>query len=535
MLTPLLSSPTMPVSRASALPLPQRDLAATLDGVLAIAAISADADAAAIYLLDPDAGDLQLVALRGISPLAIGHRLAPGEGLVGLVVAERRSLVSDDVMLDPRAARRRDDWDTEPVTRAFLGAPLRTGSLVIGALELTRRTGRPFTPEARGRTSILADAAALLIEQTRLVRQPPPAALAGATAAEEDALPVATLDRTLRITHANPGFARLIGLPIEALVGRPAIAILTALGRPRAHDALVAALHGASGHLGSVHSLTEGGRDAVLSLSIIPLGDPSRGIDGVLLAARDVSERARLEAELREQHARSLEARDRLRAVIEVVTHELRTPLTSVLGYARLLHDRPNAVEERRVHWAALVLDKARQMARQVEEMTDVARLGSARFRLQRHPCDLGALVRRVTADYAAPSGVHVLDVYVAADLPVLSLDADRMEQVLTNLLGNAVKFWPEGGHVAVTVSGDPAGVRVDVADHGPGVPADLADRVFEPFYRAPDAAARGIPGTGLGLAVSRGIVEAHGGRMWLEPTPGGGATFSFTIPPVGD
>src|SRR3989304_366846 len=93
---------------------PQRDLAATLDGVLAIATASANADAGAVYLLDPDVGDLQLIALRGTTPLAIGHRLASGEGLVGIVFAERRSLVSADVRLDPPPARRRGAWDARP-------------------------------------------------------------------------------------------------------------------------------------------------------------------------------------------------------------------------------------------------------------------------------------------------------------------------------------------------------------------------------------------------------------------------------------
>jgi PAS domain S-box-containing protein len=510
---------------------PQRDLASTLDGLLAVATASVDADAAGLYLRDSEDGDLRLVAVRDCPASALGHRVAPGEGLVGRVVAEGRSLVSDDVAFDPRAVRRRADWDTEPITHAFLGVPLRTGALVIGAIELIRRRLVPFRTEERGRASIMADAAALLIEHTRLSSQPPPAALDAAPMVEEDPLAIATLDQQFRLVNANPTFVRLVGLPIEALVGRPVIAILPVLGRPRPRDALAAALHGASGHLGGMSTRTEGGREAVLSMSLIPLGTPSRGIDGVLLAALDVSERARLEAELREQHARSLEARDRLRAVIEVVTHELRTPLTSVLGYARLLHDRPNAPEDRRLHWAGLVTDKARLMARQVDEVTDVARLGSARFTLERRPCDIGALVRQVVTEFAAAADTHTFDVTVAGGLPALPVDHDRLEQVLTNLLANAVKYWPDGGRVQIDVLRDPIGVRVDVIDHGPGVPAELADRIFEPFYRGPDEATRALPGTGLGLAVSRGIVETHGGLLWVDPTPGGGATFRFTLP----
>ncbi len=498
---------------------------------MAVAIAAVAADAGVIYQLDPDFGDLHLVAGQGVPPTAIDHRLALGEGLVGRVASEGRSLVSADVTTDPRALHRRADWGGEPPVRSFLAVPLRAGLIVIGVLELTSFRADVFSVADRAHASVLADAAALLIEQTRLLAEPPPAALAGDPLPSGDPMGVATLNGELRFTRANATFARLAGLPIEALIGRPAIAVLPSLGRPRARDALAAALHGAPGHLGAVHAVGEGGREEILSLSIIPLGDPARGIEDVLLAVQDVSERARLEAELREQHARALEARDRLRAVVEVVSHELRTPLTSVLGYARLLQDRPEATDERRGHWVALVLDKARLMARLVDEVTELARLGSESMTLKREPEDMGALVRRAAAEIEATAEAHSFAVEVEPGLPVVPVDTDRVAQVLTNLLTNAVKFWPEGGTVQIRVCMDPEGVRVDVADRGPGIPLDQAERVFEPFYRIESEASRGVAGTGVGLAVSRGIVDAHGGRIWVEPNPGGGALFRFTLP----
>jgi signal transduction histidine kinase len=113
-------------------------------------------------------------------------------------------------------------------------------------------------------------------------------------------------------------------------------------------------------------------------------------------------------------------------------------------------------------------------------------------------------------------------------------LDRDRMSQVLTNLLTNAVKFWPEGGTIEVSAETEPAAIRIDVVDRGPGVPRDEAERIFEPFYRVQDASTRSVPGTGLGLAVSRGIVEAHGGRLWVDPVPGGGSCFRLVLPETG-
>ncbi|RIL09719.1 hypothetical protein DCC79_10200 [bacterium] len=511
----------------------RRDLSATLDGVLGVACLAARADAGAVYLRDAEHGDLRLVAARGLPPEAIGHRLAIDEGLVGRVAAAGKSLVSADVGLDHRAVRRRADWDADPPVAAFLGVPLRLGDLVVGAIELTSRWRDHFTLDDRHHAVVLADAVALLIEQTQLASQPPPAAVEGASLSGDSPLGMLTVNQRLHVTAANATLCRLVGQPVEALVGRPAIAVLPVLGRPRARDALEAALRGTPANLGTARTVDRDGHEIDLNLSLIPRGDPARGVAGVVVVAIDVTERARLEAELREQNARAIEARDRLRTVVEVISHELRTPLTSVLGYARLLHDRPDAPADRRGYWAEMVAEKARIMARLVDEVTDLARLGSARFSLRRVPTDLGGLVRRVAGGQAALSDRHVLDVAVAPALPPVALDPDRVEQVLTNLISNAVKFWPEGGTVGIRVSLDPdrRHVEVAVADGGPGVRPDQAERIFEPFHRARDAASRGVAGTGLGLAVSRGIVEAHGGRIWVEPAPGGGAVFRFTLP----
>jgi PAS domain S-box-containing protein len=516
---------------------PQRDLAATLAGLLASAVAAAGAETGAIYLRDADQGDLELVTAHARPAEAIGHRLAPGEGLIGRVVESGRSAISGDLARDPRAIRRRTDWDEEPALQSFLGLPLRTGSLVIGAIELCSTRPEAFSPEARGRAAILADAAALLIEQTRISTQPPPAALEGNSFSEDEPMGMLTVNARLRVTSANAMLCRLLGQPVEALVGRPAIVALPVLGRPRARDAMEAALRGTPGHLGVARTVDPAGGEQALALSLIPLGDPARGVAGVVILVLDMSERSRLEAELRAQHQRALEARDRLRMVVELVSHELRTPLTSVLGYARLMADRPDADAERRAHWADMVIEKARLMARLVEEITDLARLGSASFVLRKAKEDPILLLEKAAESVPALSDRHRVRLDLPEHLPPLDLDRDRIAQVLDNLLGNAIKFWPEGGDLCIRArqrpaeSGHPRRIEISVIDGGPGVPAEQQARIFEPFRRGDAKQARRVAGTGLGLAISKGIVEAHGGQIRVEDDPGGGAAFFFWLP----
>ncbi len=535
----------MPDSRSRPRTIPRRDLHVTLGGLLDVAMDALHADGAAIYLLDEE-GDLVLEAVQGFPEAAFGHRLGPGEGLVGIVASEGRTLVSDDVLLDPRAIRRRPDWagdnDNDSPVRAFLGAPLRAGSSVIGVLELARRRPEPFELSARGRASIFSDAAGLLIEQTRLDVEPPPAALAAGTPMGTDPIGIATLGAQLRFESAAPTFCRMLGLSTEDVIGRHAISVIPALGRPNARDVLEAALRGTPGNVGRIR-LGEDLGEAFHSLALIPLGAAGSGGDGILLALQDVSARARLERQLRAEGDRAREARDRLRSAIEVITHEIRTPLTSVLGFAHLLHDRPEADRARIVYWSSQVIDKARLMARLMQEVTELARVGSG-FALTREPFDLPALARTVATDVGSRAAKHEIDVWVADGVPQIVADPDRIEQVLVNLLNNAIKFWPAGGNIEVRIvtaeggaipdgplPSEPA-VDVAVVDHGPGVPEDAVERIFEPFQRLVDASeVGGVPGTGLGLAVCREIIEAHGGHITYEPTPGGGATFRFRVP----
>lgn len=224
---------------------------------------------------------------------------------------------------------------------------------------------------------------------------------------------------------------------------------------------------------------------------------------------------------------RALEARDRLSAA---VSHDLKNPLNVVLLSADLL--QRSAVEPAQAfvrETATTIQRAAERMNLLVRDMLDLARLESGRLGLALQPLDLLAVTREAVAmvQPLALQKSQTLQVGPAAAVPAVWADRDRLLQVFSNVLGNAVAYSPEGGTITVALSGTAQEVTVAVADTGPGIRADQLPHVFDRYWRG----SSGPSGTGLGLSIAKGIVEAHGGRIWAESRPGGGSTFRFTVP----
>jgi signal transduction histidine kinase len=227
--------------------------------------------------------------------------------------------------------------------------------------------------------------------------------------------------------------------------------------------------------------------------------------------------------------AQRLEESERRKSeLISIVSHEVRTPLASILGFARLLLERELTPDEQRAY-LRIIDDEATRLASLVSDFLDIRLLEDKRFPLRSNHVD----VRQIVVDQAEALHVrnpgHQLEVRVD-DEPVMVLgDEQRLTQVMVNLLSNAEKFSPSDGRVTVGIHVTPRNVRVYVADEGPGIPPEHADQLFEPFFRG-DAAAAGIAGAGIGLALCRRIIEAHGGRIGFENLQPG-ARFWFELP----
>ena len=261
----------------------------------------------------------------------------------------------------------------------------------------------------------------------------------------------------------------------------------------------------------------------------LPLQGPGE-IGELTRAFNEMAERIeQSKAELEQQNEELRDSERTKTELVNIVSHELRTPLASVLGFTALLLKRDFDPPIRR-HYLGIVDAQARRLAALLEDFLDVQRIEHEGLDLATEKVDLAALLDEQAELYAAQSPNHTLEVEVVQRPLLVRGDPFRLAQVVGNLLSNAIKYSPEGGTVELVAERAGSDVRVLVRDEGRGIPPDQHERIFTKFFRG-DAGATGITGTGLGLAVSREIVEAHGGSIGFDSDPATGSTFWIALP----
>jgi len=233
-------------------------------------------------------------------------------------------------------------------------------------------------------------------------------------------------------------------------------------------------------------------------------------------------------AELERQNSRLRESERLKTDLISIVSHELRTPLASVIGFTSLLLQRDFDVDTRR-HYLGIVDAQARRLASLLEDFLDVQKIEAGRLDLAEELVDMASLMDDQRELYARQSPRHRLELDLERPLRVRG-DRERLAQVVGNLLSNAIKYSPEGGTVEIEGARSDDSVRISVRDEGLGIAPQQQGRIFTKFFRG-EAGASGIGGTGLGLAFSREVVEAHGGRIGFDSAVGRGSTFWLELP----
>jgi PAS domain S-box-containing protein len=256
-----------------------------------------------------------------------------------------------------------------------------------------------------------------------------------------------------------------------------------------------------------------------------PLHDAAGRVIAMVESIRDVTLQKRLEAELRLRNAELEEARRRREEFTSTICHELRNVL-NVLGLNAAMLER-NVSDDSENKRAKLISAETKRLARLVGDLSDAAAIDTQRFSLATQACELTALVSDRAEAQQLSTDRHTISID-APDRPIHGTwDGERIGQVIDNLLGNAVKYSPAGGPILVVVTLEPNEVRVSITDHGDGIPEQWLPRLFEPYARAH----RAVGGLGLGLYVSRGIIEAHGGRIWATSAERAGTTIVFALP----
>jgi signal transduction histidine kinase len=255
-----------------------------------------------------------------------------------------------------------------------------------------------------------------------------------------------------------------------------------------------------------------------VGITYAPLFDREGRLVNLIASVRDIT--------------RFREADDLKNTFISIISHELKTPVALIKGYAGTLRREdarwePDTVRES----AAIIEEEADRLTQLIDNLLDASRLQAGGLKLSRSSVALDALAKRQVELFQTQTTRHRLTVDFPSPFPSVPADAARIEQVLNNLISNAIKYSPEGGSIRVSGRATPDGAEITVSDQGIGIPVEEQSRIFERFYRVDDALSRRAQGSGLGLFIAKAIVEAHGGRIGVNSAPGRGAAISFWLP----
>ncbi len=493
---------------------------------------------AALLLLEPDGQTLALQAVRGVEERAGKVRVPLGQGFAGTIAATRQPLLVDDL-------------NSFPVSNLFLrdhlcsilGVPLTITDRLIGVLHVGTTTPRHFAEADIHLLQRVADRMALAIDHARLLAEAQQTKVkAEKQLGEIDALFNAVVDAIAvyapdgTITHCNQamrdmfadyGTARYESLPLaeRALLSQPRDVQGVPLTREQwPQTRMLSGEHLVGSASGDIIIRGKNGRDMFVSVAGRPVYDAQGTIIGAVAVMRDVTERHQFEEERqRLDHLKDM--------FIHIASHELRAPLAPLILGARLLQQSvvrgadPAEITKR----ADDIVFHAKRMSRMLDTMLNMTRISEGKLAVDLAPADLADITRAVVTEAQQISKRSIA--LAGADAPVPAVcDAERLRQVLTNLVSNALKYAPEPATISVSLGVTPCGcAQISVRDTGPGIDAETQAHLFERFFRG--AQHQQLEGLGLGLFIAQAIVQEHGGRLWVESTPGEGSTFIMELP----
>jgi len=321
----------------------------------------------------------------------------------------------------------------------------------------------------------------------------------------------------------NPAAERILEMRGEQLIGQDFQSLFSVFddkGRDEAVAAMEVLLNASALEVHKAYKMILEINERVVNAHLSPVRTERDDFLGVVTVLRDIT--------------REVEADRAKSEFVSNVSHELRTPMTAIKGYADLLYaEAVGPINQEQERFLSIIRGNSDRLTALINDLLDISRMETGRVRFEPRPLQIGEVIADVVNALSVPAEAknQALSYVVVGGLPDVTGDRDRLNQVITNLVSNAVRYTPEGGKIEVRAYPVEGAVRVDVADTGIGIAPEDLGRIFERFYRADDALVQETAGTGLGLSIAKMFVEMHGGRVWVESQLGKGSTFTFILP----
>ena len=502
------------------------ELEATLRVFIRKVAMILMAEKCVVMLYDHEQG--MLVAQKpafGLSDEQVRtFRVPVSEGVSGQVYREEVPIVVDDAIGDERTIK---EQVAHLNIRNILCVPLVierrdendqvTERDVIGILHaFNKRYDQSFSEEDVRLLTMMARNAAQIISNAQLYIRVATEKRELEATLESLLSGLVVVSSTGRVMLMNPAARTILGVGDEETTGR---AMHEVIRYPAVRELLDAALSTREDQaqelsLGSDHS------ERIYQVQTAMVRNEDAQLLGVVAIFNDITELRNLE---------------RIKTdFVSTVSHELRTPLTSIKGFTRTLLDDTEGYYdgETRHEFYNIIDQECDRLTRLISDLLNVSRLEAGRpLQLNWESVELPPLVSKVVANQLSYTDRHQIEVEMNDDLPVVTADQDKLDQILTNLLNNAIKYSPAGGTIWVRVARDGDKVAFKVSDQGIGIPAEHLPKLFQRFHRVDSGDTRKAGGTGIGLYLVKHLVEAHGGEIDVESEVGKGTTFTFTIP----
>ncbi|MFN2135923.1 MAG: ATP-binding protein [Candidatus Promineifilaceae bacterium] len=506
------------------------DLSDLLRLILQSAVELVSGKAGIIALADPNhGGKLRIAAVYGI-PVHLIEHFAPL-----LREVAQKEVGENDLLPEVMHKLRQVSEDADLGFTQMLRLPMVAGDSIVGMIYIFQAGSYYFVPDAAALLRGFAEQAAIAVTNARLYEQINKDKQRLDAILEYSADGVMILDPSLRITVFNQALSNMTGWPAKEAIGHYHDDVIQWQSLKTESD-LNDAIENGWPLPGASHLYVEGdakcyksgcvqGRDSVsLGVTYAPMLDDDGRMTDIIANVRDLT-RFREEEELQ-------------KTFISVISHELKTPVSIIKGYAGTLRrDDANWSPEIVDESLSVIEEESDNLTELIDSLLEVSRLQAGTFRLE---VSDDVFLPKIAADVARKLGnqtkKHKISVYFDTDFPTIIGDERRLTQVLNNLVSNAIKYSPEGGDILIKGEVHPGYVTVAVRDSGIGVPVHEKGRIFQKFARLDNALSRKTEGTGLGLFLSKAIVEAHNGRIWYqnnsETEPGRpGTTFTFSLP----